>query len=71
VSTTKYAARLSGPERAAFGAKVAKRYAKGENIRSIANDTGRSYGTIHALLVEQDVEFRSRGGDRRSAKRKR
>lgn len=47
--------------RDALAALVAKRYARGETLREIAGDIGRSYGTTHALALEGGVGFRSRG----------
>lgn len=54
--------RLTGPERTALTKKVAAGYKKGATIRDLATTHGRSYGTIHALLVEADVALRPRGG---------
>jgi hypothetical protein len=34
----------------------------GATIRALAEETGRSYGGVHRLLVDAGVVFRSRGG---------
>ena len=54
--------RLTGPERAALTKKVVAGYKKGATIRELAEAHGRSYGTIHTLLVEAEVVLRARGG---------
>lgn len=37
-------------------------YEKGASIRTLAATTGRSYGSIHSMLVESGTTMRSRGG---------
>lgn len=37
-------------------------YEKGASIRALAATTGRSYGSIHSMLVESGTTMRSRGG---------
>jgi hypothetical protein len=37
-------------------------YESGASIRSLVATTGRSYGSIHALLRESGTTMRSRGG---------
>ena len=37
-------------------------YEGGASIRSLVATTGRSYGSIHALLRESGTTMRSRGG---------
>lgn len=37
-------------------------YESGASIRSLVANTGRSYGSIHALLRESGTTMRSRGG---------
>ncbi len=37
-------------------------YERGASIRSLAATTGRSYGSIHSMLVESGTTMRSRGG---------
>lgn len=58
-----YGARLTGDARAKLAEDVAKRYTAGASIRTIAEETGQSYGFIHRMLVtETEVEMRTRGG---------
>ncbi len=54
--------RISGAERAELTTRLAARYAAGESIRAIAEDTGRSFGFVHGLVKESGVPMRSRGG---------
>jgi len=44
-----------------FKAFVARGYAQGETIRSLAAATGRSYGTVRSALVAEGVRLRRRG----------
>ncbi|HKI41144.1 MAG: helix-turn-helix domain-containing protein [Mycobacterium sp.] len=37
-------------------------YEGGASIRNLAASTGRSYGSIHSLLVRSGTTMRSRGG---------
>lgn len=37
-------------------------YESGASIRSLVATTGRSYGSVHALLRESGTTMRSRGG---------
>ncbi len=37
-------------------------YEGGASIRSLAATTGRSYGSIHSMLLESGTTMRSRGG---------
>jgi hypothetical protein len=55
-------ARVTGPARVALSDEISARYAGGESIRSIAQDTGRSYGFVHRLLSESETTLRGRGG---------
>ena len=54
--------RLTRDERTRLTKKVAAAYRKGATIRDLATTHGRSYGTIHTLLVEAEVVLRARGG---------
>ena len=54
--------RITGGERAELAAQLGQRYAAGESLRSIAEDTGRSFGFVHGLVKESGVDLRSRGG---------
>lgn len=58
----KKGARLTGPERDKLASELAEKYKSGNSIRSLAEETGRSYGFVHRILSEQDVQLRGRGG---------
>lgn len=62
-------ARITGDQRDALADQLAKRYSAGESIRSIADDTGRSYGFVHGVLKEAGAELRGRGGATRGPSR--
>ena len=55
-------ARITGDGRSDLAGSLVERYSRGESIRPIAEDIGRSYGFVHGLLVESGVAMRSRGG---------
>ncbi|MFF7142315.1 helix-turn-helix domain-containing protein [Streptomyces nodosus] len=55
---------LVGTERATVAADFAEFYRNGSSIRAIAEQTGRSYGSVRALLLEADVQLRPRGARR-------
>lgn len=57
--------RISGELRDQIGESFAERYLAGESIRSIAADSGRSYGFVQGLLKESGVVLRTRGGVRK------
>lgn len=44
-------------------------YEKGASIRTLATDTGRSYGYVHRALVESGVTLRGRGGPNRRVRK--
>ena len=54
--------RLVGEARQAMAAELAGPYHDGASIRSLARESGRSYGLVQKLLREAGVEFRPRGG---------
>lgn len=56
------APRLVGEARQAVAEELAGRYHDGVSIRSLARESGRSYGLVQKLLREVGVEFRRRGG---------
>lgn len=62
-------ARITGDQRSSLGAAFGQRYAGGESIRSIAEDTGRSYGFVHGVLKESGATLRGRGGATRGPRR--
>ena len=55
-------ARIKGADRDKVAKRYVARYRKGESIRSIAEESGRSYGFVHRILNEAEVTLRSRGG---------
>jgi helix-turn-helix protein len=62
--------RITGDQRGSLATAFAERYAGGESIRSIAEDTGRSYGFVHGILKEAGATLRGRGGATRGPSRK-
>ncbi|MGV0836930.1 helix-turn-helix domain-containing protein [Mycolicibacterium thermoresistibile] len=44
-------------------------YEGGASIRSLVASTGRSYGSIHAMLRESGTTMRSRGGPNHRSRR--
>lgn len=58
----KKGARLTGVERDKLAARLVTQYEQGASIRSLAEETGRSYGFVHRVLSESDVTLRGRGG---------
>ena len=62
-------ARITGDQRSSLAASFGERYAGGESIRSIAIDTGRSYGFVHGVLKESGTSLRGRGGATRGPRR--
>lgn len=59
--------RITGEGRQELTASLVERYNRGESIRSMAEDIGRSYGFVHGVLVEAGVPMRTRGGATRGA----
>lgn len=59
--------RVTGDRRNDLTEELVSRYTSGASIRALAEDVGRSYGFVHALLVEAGVPMRSRGGATRGA----
>jgi hypothetical protein len=62
VETVKKGARVTGADREELASQLTRRYAEGASIRTLANETGRSYGFVHRILSESEVPLRSRGG---------
>ncbi len=62
-------ARITGDQRSSLAKVFGERYAGGESIRSIASDTGRSYGFVHGVLKESGASLRGRGGATRGPRR--
>ncbi|MEV5887345.1 helix-turn-helix domain-containing protein [Streptomyces sp. NPDC052020] len=53
---------IPGPERDTVAAELKAKYETGASIRALAEETGRSYSSVHRLLADVGVTFRSRGG---------
>lgn len=60
--------RITGNERSSLAQDLNQRYAEGASIRSLAQETGRSYGFVHRILCESGVSMRGRGGATRGKK---
>ncbi len=54
--------RITGSDRARLAKSFKKQYTGGASIRELADQTGRSYGFVHRLLIDEGVELRGRGG---------
>ncbi|MBO4240042.1 MULTISPECIES: helix-turn-helix domain-containing protein [Pseudonocardia] len=65
----KKGARITGTQRGKLAADLRKKYEKGASIRSLAEQTGRSYGFVHRVLSETGVTLRGRGGATRTKKK--
>lgn len=59
--------RITGEGREDLASSLVDRYNRGESIRSMAEDIGRSYGFVHGVLAEKGVTMRTRGGATRGA----
>lgn len=64
----KKGARITGDDRSTLAQDLKSRYDGGSSIRSLAAETGRSYGFVHRILSENEVSLRSRGGATRGRK---
>jgi predicted transcriptional regulator len=60
------ATRVTGEARVQMSRDLVARYGAGESIRELAASTGRSYGFVHRILSESDIELRGRGGATRN-----
>ena len=69
--TVKKGARITGADRAKLAGELTKKYSNGASIRALAEETGRSYGFVHRILTENDVNLRSRGGATRGKTKQR
>lgn len=61
--------RIAGAQRTRLAAELRQRYEAGASIRSIADETGRSYGFVQGLLKETGAPLRGRGGATRGQRR--
>lgn len=57
--------RVTGESRSRLQEELKRRYEAGASIRTLAQETGRSYGFVHNVLVESHVRLRGRGGPNR------
>ena len=53
-----------GSDRAVLSRYLVERYAAGESLMRLAEDTGRSFGHVRRLLIDAGVTMRPRGGSR-------
>lgn len=58
-------AHIKGAEKEQVTEFVTAQYENGKSIRDIADDLGRSYGSIRRLIQQSDTPLRSRGGSKR------
>lgn len=54
--------RVTGAARDKLGERLRTQYEKGASIRQLADQTGRSYGFVHGVLLDAGVTLRRRGG---------
>lgn len=54
--------RITGAARETLAAQLKTAYDGGASIRTLANNTGRSYGFVHRILTETGATLRGRGG---------
>lgn len=66
--TLKKGARVTGGQRDRLAAELKRKYDNGRSIRSLAEETGRSYGFVHRILSDSGVLLRGRGGATRGRK---
>ena len=59
--------RLTEVEQRTLLEQLRPRYEAGSSIRELAEETGRSYGSINRLLVQGGVTMRKRGGNVRKS----
>ena len=61
--------RISAADRDKLGKRLLTEYQAGKSIRQICAATGYSIGRVRQLLIDAGVEFRGRGGRRRTTVR--
>lgn len=59
---------ITGETRTKLRKDLRAKYERGASIRTLAEDTGRSYGFVHRMLREAEVTLRARGGATRGAR---
>ena len=62
--------RITGGERDKLAGDLRKKYEAGASIRELAEETGRSYGFVHGVLVGSGATLRGRGGATRKKAKK-
>jgi hypothetical protein len=62
VTELKKGRRITGNERDTVAKDLRKQYEDGASIRALAEQTGRSYGFVHGVLVDAGAAMRGRGG---------
>lgn len=60
--SVKKGVRITGTDRSKLAGELKKKYSQGASIRALAEETGRSYGFVHRILTENEVQLRGRGG---------
>ncbi|MGD9621324.1 MAG: helix-turn-helix domain-containing protein [Mycolicibacterium sp.] len=58
-----------GRPRSEVAGELRKQYERGASIRTIAESTGYSYGSVHSMLREAGAAMRSRGGPNHRGRR--
>ncbi len=58
--------RITGGERSTLGRELRSKYEAGASIRELADETGRSYGFVHGVLLDSGATLRGRGGSKRT-----
>lgn len=54
--------KITGTARETLAAHLKTEYENGASIRTLAHNTGRSYGFVHRVLIETGITLRERGG---------
>jgi Helix-turn-helix domain len=62
--------RKSKHTREALLGELRNAYEGGASIRTLAATTGRSYGSIHSMLLESGTTLRGRGGPNHTSRRR-
>jgi hypothetical protein len=68
VADLKKGSRITGGDRERLASDLRKKYDSGASIRTLAEQTGRSYGFVHRILSESGTSLRGRGGATRRKK---
>lgn len=58
----KKGSRVTGGARDTLSNQLTSKYAGGASIRTLAEESGRSYGFVHRILSEAGAPLRGRGG---------